>query len=150
MLSADVKVNLLYVASQITGIICRAFFFVMLWNTFVPLCSDSIHIGSFRAESLIKPSFAGNIPVKTLQYKNDCGNNANSLKARFNNLNAPIKLFILISFMEIARWFMNEDGWPFEIIILSGIALSFMFVYKREYIKETIFTLVLYLNLRDL
>ena len=150
MLSADVKVNLLYAASQITGIICRAFFFVMLWNTFVPLCSDSIRIGSFRAESLIKPSFAGNIPVKTLQYKNDCGNNENSLKARFNNFNAPIKLFILISFMEIARWFTNEDGWPFEIIILSGIALSFMFVYKREYIKETIFTLVLYLNLRYL
>ena len=150
MLSTDVKVDLLYAASQITGIIWRAFIFIILWNSFVPLCSGSFRKERFRTDSLMEPAFIGKSPVKALFNKSDYGINTNSLATKTTNLSVPINLFVLISFIEIVRWFINEDGWPFEIIVLSGITLLFMVVCKREYLKETIFSLVLYLNLRYL
>lgn len=59
-------------------------------------------------------------------------------------------LFMIVMFAEIIRWCFLTDGFPFWIISICGILFIYALFYKRESIPETVFTLILFVNLKYL
>ena len=59
-------------------------------------------------------------------------------------------LIIVLILTESILWYVGIDGFSFGIIGLCGIILLYVILRKKEYLKETIFSILLYTNFRYL
>lgn len=59
-------------------------------------------------------------------------------------------LAMVVIVTEVLRWCVFTDGFPIWMLTLCGIPLLYAYLYKREKMPETIFSLILFVNLRYL
>ncbi len=64
--------------------------------------------------------------------------------------NKVLVLAMIVTAAEVLRWCMFTDGFPIWMLTLCGIPLLYACLYKRERIPETLFSLILFVNLRYL
>ena len=66
------------------------------------------------------------------------------------NKKTSFALALVLIVASVVRWCINENGYPLWIIILSIVVMAYTLIWKREYVKEALFSLGLFVNLRYL